>query len=489
MWCRLVRLGKRVSEWMLCLVHENRGGVIVLLVVAAAPLVMVMGIGVDTARGYMVRSRLSSALDAAGLAGGRVFFLPTRDADIRMYFDANFPPGFMDATVNGPNIVADPDNEHLFLNASATVPTTFMRLGGIDTITVYAEAEIERQMTALDIVLAIDVSGSMGSSAAGGGTRIAAARTAANELINILFGSSETKERLKIGLVPWNAKVRITIDGTAFDSGATTTSAVSAFVNPVTSAAQSEVYYANNSPVPLLSPPPSSWKGCVFNRYIFDGVTDNDADVLEVPTSVGGKDWPAWEPIGPEGEPVDGYAKCSMAIDGNECTPCPNYGITPLQNSKTAITTAVNALLTPNGNTNIPGGLGWAWRVLTHAAPFTEADAEDPEIRRTHAIVLLTDGENYGGSGDGYKGVFGVGTVAQTGMNARLRDLAANIKKNDIVIYTIQFANAGGTLQALMKEVASGPEAPYYYYAPDADALTQVFREVANHVAELRLSR
>ncbi|NJN05548.1 MAG: hypothetical protein HC814_02930 [Rhodobacteraceae bacterium] len=45
------------------------------------------------------------------------------------------------------------------------------------------------------------------------------------------------------------------------------------------------------------------------------------------------------------------------------------------------------------------------------------------------------------------------------------------------------------SLQALLKGVASGPKAPYYHYAPTPDALKKVFREIANHLSSLRLSK
>ncbi len=125
--------------------------------------------------------------------------------------------------------------------------------------------------------------------------------------------------------------------------------------------------------------------------------------------------------------------------------------------------------------------------MLSPAAPFTEADPNPPSNRQ-QAIILLTDGANYAGSGDGYKTVFGYGASGGPGMDDRLRALAANIKAADVTIYAIQFANNGGPLQALMKEIASGPDAPFYNYAPDAQALEQIFKQVANHLSELRLS-
>ena len=103
--------------------------------------------------------------------------------------------------------------------------------------------------------------------------------------------------------------------------------------------------------------------------------------------------------------------------------------------------------------------------------------------------MLLTDGENYAGSGDGYKTTFGTGTAARLAMDARLKLLSDAIKAQGAIVYVIQFANGGTELQALLKDVASGPDAPYYYMAPDAATLRTAFREVANNLSQLRLSR
>lgn len=486
---RVRNIWRSAARFSRGLSREQRGAIIVFVAVSIIPLIGFIGIGTDTARSYLTKSRLSSALDAAALAGGRNFFSPSRDDDIRMFFNANFPPGYMGATVSGPNIIADEQEQTVSLDASATVPTSFMRLFGYNDVTVFAEAEVTRKMTALDVVLAFDLSGSMGGSAGGGGTRIAAARTAGTELVNILYGNQASNAKLNIGLVPWNGKVNVQRDGTVFDPAATVTQAVPAFVNPITGANQAVVYLANNSPVPLLSAPPADWKGAVFNRFLDDGDPGTDADILYGPvTTAAGTDWQAWEPVGPEGEPVSGWARCALAVSFSECTPTLRHGITPLQNTKQVILDAISALQSPQGVTNIPNGLGWAWRVLKPDAPFTEAIA-NPPYERQQAIVLLTDGENYGGSGDGYKGTFGLGSAAQPEMDDRLRKVSDNIKADGVVIYVVQFANSGTSLQTLLQGVASGPSSPFYHYAPTADDLQRVFREVATHLSELRLSK
>ena len=307
-------------------------------------------------------------------------------------------------------------------------------------------------------------------------------------MVDILFGPDEVKELLNIALVPWNGKVNAWLNGTTYDSGATTTQSVPSFINPLTSSAQSVVYYANNSPVQLLSAPSTDWKGCVFSRYIENAQSDDDADTLLYDHSSPVGDWVAWEPIGPEGEPVPGPAKCALSVDNQECRKCLTHGITPLQNTKSTIEAAINELTSPTGTTNITQGLGWGWRVLSPGAPFDEADPS-PEGERRQVIVLLTDGENFAGPGDGYKAVWGHGYSGQDEMDARLLELAQNVKDAGIEIYAIQFFHSSGELADLMKAVATSPDPPYYHFAPNGAVLATVFQEVANHLSELRISK
>ncbi|MHA1538574.1 MAG: VWA domain-containing protein [Alphaproteobacteria bacterium] len=480
-------LAERIFGFIRRMLRDTGGASFVFVAAAIVPLVGFVGLSTDAARGYLVKARLSQALDASGLAGAQ----STHDtsllqADILKYFNANFPSDFLGSTVTGPTYTYDVANDKLVVTASAVIPTTFMRILGKNSMTVSAITEVTRKQVFMDVVLAMDVSGSMSWSAGGGQSRIEATKSAAATLINILYGPSETKDLLKMGLVPWNSKVRIWTQGTTFFSVLTTPQSVPSFINPVTGIAQTQVFFANNAAaVPLLSWPPSTWKGCVYARFLNDGITNNDGDVIEGVLNTAQGDWIGWQPVGVEGEPVSG-GTCTSAGGGSECTPCPSVGITPLQASKTTILNAVNGL-SAGGTTNIPQGLAWAWRVLTPDAPFTEADPS-PDGERIQAIVLLTDGENYGGNGDGYKGIWGVGTP-QPNMDARLLELAGNVKSSGVVIYVIQFANGGTALQDLLKQVATENKAPFYNYAPDGAALTQVFTTIANSLSELRLSK
>lgn len=496
----LRRLHMRMSAWAMRLwdrtarplIEDRRGGMAPFVAVAIIPLIAFVGIGTDAARGYIVKSRLSYALDAAGLAGAHVTSPNNVASDVSMYFKANFPAGYMSATVTGPTVTQDSSGQVLSVSASATIPTTFLRVIGVDTMNVAASTEVTRETDMLELMLSMDVSGSMNSPSGSGMTRIQAARAAATDLVNILFGNNTTSSLLQIGLVPWNSKVNVWTNGVAYNSSATTQVPISSggsLLNPLTGTPLTYYWKANNSPVPLLSQPPSNWKGCVYARYIDDGDDTDDADITLGQVSLGGKDWYWWQPIGPEGEPVSGWGTCSSAINGSECTPCYSQGITSLQSDKSVILNAISALQNPTGNTNLVQGLFWAWEALIGEMPYQEAATPPSGIKLKRAIVLITDGEQMGGSGDAYKGVFGLGSAAQPWLNQRARDLATAIKAMGIEIYAIQFGDITAAQQALMQDIATQPNSPYYFYAPDSATLASVFHQVADNLSQLRISK
>lgn len=198
----LRRLAARLKDFP----GDRRGSAVVYVAAIAVPLVSIVGVSIDAARGYLVKSKLSQALDAAGLAGGRVALSPTRDDDIRMYFNTNFPPGYMEAALgtNDPQIAMDANAEELTLSATATIPTTFMRILGQNDMTVRASNVIHRTVKGMELALVMDNTGSMASN-----SRMTLMKAAASDLVNILFGSRETAPNFWISLIPYVAVVNI----------------------------------------------------------------------------------------------------------------------------------------------------------------------------------------------------------------------------------------------------------------------------------------
>ncbi len=83
-WNAIVRRGRRFRL-------DRRGAVAVFLALAIIPMIGFVGIATDTARAYLVKSRLSSALDAGATLPGsfmRVFgyetMTVTAEAELRL---------------------------------------------------------------------------------------------------------------------------------------------------------------------------------------------------------------------------------------------------------------------------------------------------------------------------------------------------------------------------------------------------------------------
>lgn len=76
---------------------------------------------------------------------------------------------------------------------------------------------------------------------------------------------------------------------------------------------------------------------------------------------------------------------------------CTTNPITPLTDiskaaGKQAIKDAIDAMK-PNGNTNVPEGTAWGWRVVSSGAPFTEG-RPDGQKGNDKVVIVLTDGAN-----------------------------------------------------------------------------------------------
>lgn len=313
---------------------DQRGSVAIWVGVALTVFIGCAGMAVDTARGYMLKSRLSQALDAAALAGAKSLGTDNIDADITMFFNANFPTAEFDAVLDGPHIVQDLNTSTVAVTANATIDSTLMSVLGFKTITVGAAATAVRGLNGLDVVISIDMSGSMCNPC----TKIEAAETAAKALIDTLYADPGPKSvilngidysLLNVGMVPWSAKVNVrynaAVNADAYNPALTQEVPISPpFVNPLTGVTQDRVYKTNISDVLMLSNPPAGWTGGVYARYIDDfraspavpNDETNDGDLKLGYGKFGTKDWIAYEPIPPlEGEPVSGTWGSSEGVN------------------------------------------------------------------------------------------------------------------------------------------------------------------------------
>jgi hypothetical protein len=199
---------RQLSGWLASLRRlgeDQQGAAMMILGLAVIPLFVLMGLAVDVGRGYMVKSKLSYAIDSAGLAGGRAFETDLREEDIMMFFEANFPPNYMESEIEGgePSVTFNDEENTILIEATAIVPTRFMGVAGVHEMRVHARTLIQRELRGMELALVMDNTGSMR------GSKMTSMKSAATNLVNILYGSREEVENFWVALVPYVATVNV----------------------------------------------------------------------------------------------------------------------------------------------------------------------------------------------------------------------------------------------------------------------------------------
>jgi Flp pilus assembly protein TadG len=147
------------------------GFVLVYLAVTMTVLLLFTGLAVDTGRAYAVKAQLTKAVDGAALGAARNINGGDPRGEATRLFKANFPAGYFGTSTltdptSAPNFFAQATDattgvNTVTINATATLPTTFMKLSNFSTMTVGSSAAATRRM--VDLSLVVDVSGSIGS--------------------------------------------------------------------------------------------------------------------------------------------------------------------------------------------------------------------------------------------------------------------------------------------------------------------------------------
>lgn len=153
---------------------SRRGAsLIIFTILVALVLLPLLGLAIDGAIVFWVRTKLSSAVDAAALAGGRsinVYETQSQNTGTavtvaKQWFSANYPSGWLGTSIVGgnPTVTVQPTQtamQEVSVSANAVVPLYFMRVVGVNSITIGAAAQSARRN--LNLVLVLDRSSSMG---------------------------------------------------------------------------------------------------------------------------------------------------------------------------------------------------------------------------------------------------------------------------------------------------------------------------------------
>lgn len=515
---------------------DIRGSVVAMFAVLLPVLIGAVGMTVDLSQAYLVRQRLGGAVDAAALA---VASLPSDtdpaelEALAQKFLDANYPSGKIGATYD--LNVAFIGDSAVIVSAYADYDTSFMRIAGIDTITVSKSATVQREVKGLEVALVLDNTGSMGTS------NIDALKTASTNFINILFDKVENAEDLKIGIVPYSGSVRVGRYGLGQYPDGT-----SGYGDPFVVLPTGVSYTSNHEAS-------SGWYGCIVEHH----AENYDSDATAVANSKG-QLWTTsatgictgaadcrghgWDPGSTTNDPYpddvnDDYqgpweiyqygrtisywqkcsdlggsysnatpSRCNSCTGGsgvNRCTTtycfcsqsapnrnCPWANIVPLTSDQSALLAAIQTMK-HEGSTLSNIGMAWGGRVLSPEFPFQEGSAWEDE-NWNKAIVMMTDGETSpSGTYSAYYTASGT-DVDEDAMNARLVETCDYLKASprNVIIYTITFSHATSDVDEATKQYYKdcATSAAYYFDAPTQAELIDVFEKISGALARLHIS-
>ena len=195
------------------LARDTAGNTLALAAAAMIPFMILVGSGVDFGVTYMARGKLQNACDAGVLAARQSMEGAEFDEDVeteaQRFFDFNFPEGTVGAADVEFEVVQDEDDESQLLGtASASVPTSLMRVIGVTELDIAVACDAKRDMGHNDIVLVLDVTGSMAQAPSnGGGTKIGRLREGAAGIFRALEGDDGSI--IRFGIVPYSHTVNV----------------------------------------------------------------------------------------------------------------------------------------------------------------------------------------------------------------------------------------------------------------------------------------
>ena len=216
---------------------NRRGSVGIVAAIAGVMLLCLGGTAIDLERMWLVRGRLQTSLDAAGLAAARTYAASNctttcTNPNAAALFWADFGrnndinatggTGFMSATATTP-VFTPVDPTHNKITASATVPTIMLGLlsfyAGINPtpqVTMTVSTVALRNGTGLELALVLDTTRSMGfTDSSTGGTKLASLQSAVQAMMSSLYGTdingnpNDTLQNLWVSVVPFATAVNV----------------------------------------------------------------------------------------------------------------------------------------------------------------------------------------------------------------------------------------------------------------------------------------
>lgn len=448
--------------------RRQDGGIAIIFALTFPVLVLSAGIAIDYGRSFSISSTLQNGLDAAVLSAATGSGSESEAlAAASSVFNANWREKH---GVTSVSVSFEKSKDRITGSAIANVATSFMRITGIDYVPVRAVSAVVLGGEKVEVALVLDTTGSMTT------TKLAALKSASKSMITSAYQMADADKNVKFGIVPFGEYVNV---GMANRNAPWMDVPLDTSKNVETCGMESPVIGRSNCRV-------------VTNTGYTDGVpysyesTNCDEQFGTAVNVCRTSTWTyAWYGCaGSRTYPLNTLDdQYSSRIPGLQNVGC-GAEMSPLTNDKDALNSKIDELVA-NGETYIPSGLVWGWRILSKEAPFTDADnygkaADGTNVRKV--MVLMTDGANTK-SKDPASGFHSGNDV--TDANKLSAELCNNIKAKGIFIYAVAYEVTDATIRNLLSGCAT--TSGNYYDASNAAELNAAFVSIGKNLSPLRL--
>lgn len=192
--------------------EDERGAILPFSIIIFMLMLMVGGLAIDLMRRETTRVVLQSTTDRAVLAAADLDQVRDARSVVEDYFEA---AGLSDYLIDV-EVDEGMNYREVTVNTSATIPTMFMNMMGVKTLTTPATSTAEERIGNVEISMVVDISGSMGWN-----SRLTNLKAAARDFVDIVSAQnsasssgsgSEDYEITSVSIVPYQAMVNIGSD-------------------------------------------------------------------------------------------------------------------------------------------------------------------------------------------------------------------------------------------------------------------------------------
>lgn len=194
------------------LLRDQRGNAMMLTAAAIVPVLGIVGSGIDIGRGYMAQLRLQQACDAGVLAGRRYMgadaYSDAAETEANKMFNFNYPANLYGS--QAVTFTSEPEGtSNVVGTATARLPTSIMYIFGTDQFNLSVNCAAKLEISNTDVMLVLDVTGSMTTITSDGKTRMAGLKEASMVFFDTITQAEKGDGRLRIGLVPYSSTANV----------------------------------------------------------------------------------------------------------------------------------------------------------------------------------------------------------------------------------------------------------------------------------------